>query len=94
MYDTEEEYPLPTLYVGDLHEDVTEAMLYEKFSPVAPIFCLRVCRDASTRRSLGYAYIGYQVQADAQRALDAMNREVIKGKAMRVMWSQEHPWVL
>ncbi|XP_049725804.1 polyadenylate-binding protein 1-like isoform X7 [Elephas maximus indicus] len=84
-------YPLASLYVGDLHADVTEAMLYEKFLPAGPILSIRVCRDVATRRSLRYAYINFQQPADAERALDTMNFEVIKGQPIRIMWSQRDP---
>jgi len=84
-------YPLASLYVGDLAEDCTEAMLFEKFSTAGPVLSIRVCRDMITRHSLGYAYVNFQNPPDAERALDTMNFDVLKGKPIRIMWSQRDP---
>ncbi|KAG9478585.1 hypothetical protein GDO78_012311 [Eleutherodactylus coqui] len=62
-------YPIASLYVGGLHPDVTEAMLYEKFSPAGPISSIEVCRDTANRRSLGYAYVDFQKPADGKNVV-------------------------
>lgn len=80
-----------SLYVGELHPEVNEAMLYELFNQVGPVASVRVCRDAITRRSLGYAYVNFHNQADGERALDALNYHPLKGVPIRIMWSQRDP---
>jgi len=84
-------YASASLYVGDLNTDITEGMLFDQFNLVGPVASIRVCRDALTRRSLGYAYVNYHNVVDAERALDSLNSTPIKGRPCRVMWSQRDP---
>ncbi|GMT02337.1 hypothetical protein PENTCL1PPCAC_24511, partial [Pristionchus entomophagus] len=61
-----------SLYVGNLHASVTNAMLTGKFSTCGEILSVHVQRDPATQTSYGYAYVNFKRKEDAERAL-AMN---------------------
>ncbi|XP_076084303.1 polyadenylate-binding protein 1-like isoform X2 [Mytilus galloprovincialis] len=74
-----------SLYVGDLHPDVTDAELLDAFSTAGPISRIRVCRDQITERSLGYAFVKFEKEEDAETALGTIDS--INGQPIRIMWS-------
>ncbi|KAF5736171.1 hypothetical protein HS088_TW14G00307 [Tripterygium wilfordii] len=80
-----------SLYLGDLDFNVYESQLYDLFSQVGPVVSVRVCRDVSSRRSLGYGYVNYSNSHDAARALDVLNFTSVNGKMIRIMYSSRDP---
>ncbi|EOX98309.1 Poly(A) binding protein 8 [Theobroma cacao] len=80
-----------SLYVGDLDLSVTETQLYEYFTQMGQVVTVRVCKDLSTRRSLGYGYVNYSNPQDAARALDLLNFTLLNGKPIRIMYSNRDP---
>uniref|UniRef100_A0AAY5L174 RRM domain-containing protein n=1 Tax=Esox lucius TaxID=8010 RepID=A0AAY5L174_ESOLU len=80
-----------SLYVGDLHQNVSEADLNGMFSEAGPIFSIRVCRDRITRCSLGYAYGNYYQPAHAERALLMFSDHTLAGRYLRIMRSDPDP---
>jgi len=85
-----------SLYIGDLHPDVVSDDLHNLFSTIGQLSSVRICRDAITRKSLGYGYVNFYSVRDAERALDVMNyysSEATKGRPLRIMWKHRDPSV-
>ncbi|KAG2390351.1 Polyadenylate-binding protein [Vigna angularis] len=80
-----------SLYVGDLDQNVNDSQLYDLFSQVGQVVSVRVCRDLTTRRSLGYGYVNYSNPTDAARALDVLNFTPLNSKSIRIMYSHRDP---
>lgn len=80
-----------SLYVGDLEPSVTDGQIYELFQQIGPVLSVRICRDVSTKSSLGYAYVNYGNNENASRALDQLNFTPLNGKPIRVMYSHRDP---
>lgn len=80
-----------SLYVGDLHPDITDGQLFDAFSEFRSLASVRICRDAVTGRSLCYGYVNFVSPQDAIQAIEARNHSTLKDKVIRVMWSLRDP---
>ncbi|CAN4121462.1 unnamed protein product [Withania somnifera] len=76
-----------SLFVGDLHDAVTDGQLFDAFSEFKSLVSVRVCRDSSTGRSLRYGYVNFISPQDAVRAIEVKNHSNLNGKVIRVSWS-------
>ncbi|KAL9248797.1 Polyadenylate-binding protein 2-like protein [Drosera capensis] len=71
-----------SLYVGELELNVNEAQLFDLFSQIGRVLSVRVCRDLTSQRSLGYGYVNFADPLDAVRALDMLNFTPVNGRAI------------
>ncbi|KAI3908269.1 hypothetical protein MKX01_027291 [Papaver californicum] len=79
--------PGASLYVGDLHVDVTEDELYAAFNVIDNLVSVRICKDSVSSLSLGYGYVNYISTHDANLAIEKLNHTPLRGQMIRVMWS-------
>lgn len=80
------------LYIGDLHEDVTEAVLFQFVATSGiNIISARVCRANTTKKSLNYGYLNFASKEDADKAMEVLNYQPLMGRPVRISYSQRDP---
>ncbi|XP_051953215.1 polyadenylate-binding protein 1A-like [Xyrauchen texanus] len=79
-----------SLFVGNLHPDVSDRQLLIAFCRFGPIAEMGVCRDKVTKCSLGYGYVNFVYLEHAENAMEALSSEVLLGQQIKITWDQNH----
>jgi len=77
------------LYVGNLSFNTTTEMLRELFSSHGEVTDVHVAMDRETGRPRGFAFVTMSSPAEARKATEAFNGELIDGRPLRVNEAEE-----
>lgn len=73
-----------TLYVGNLDEKVTEAILWELMIQAGPVAHAHIPRDRVTQQHQGYGFVEFQSEEDAEYAMKILTGIRLYGKPLRL----------
>lgn len=76
------------IYVGNLPYSVRDQELRETFEAFGTVAAAEVIFDKRTRRSRGYGFVEMASEAEARRAIEALNGKELHGRELRVDASQ------
>lgn len=76
------------IYVGNLPYTVRDEELRATFEPYGQVLSAEVIFDKRTRRSRGYGFVEMANEAEARRAISALNGKELNGRELRVDASQ------
>ena len=77
------------LYVGNLPYSVTEERLHQHFGQHGSVVSARIVTDKFTGRSKGFGFVEMSSDAEAERAIDALNGTDFEGR--NVVVSEARP---
>ena len=79
------------LYVGNLHQHVSEQNLQEIFSAFGAVDSVQLHKDPVTGQPKGFAFVNYRNAQDGRMAMDQLNGYEIAGMAIKVGLVNETP---
>lgn len=77
-----------TLYVGNLHPEVSDMELFNYFRPYGDILSCRIMKDIYSSESRGFAFLSFKTKEDAKNAKDALNYHKIHGWEIRISFKK------
>ena len=72
------------LYVGNLSYGTTDGDLQQLFEPHGTVQSAQVIMDRDTGRSKGFGFVEMENDAEAQKAIEALNGTPYKGRPLTV----------
>ncbi|KPM41293.1 hypothetical protein AK830_g5220 [Neonectria ditissima] len=73
-----------TVYIGNIDERATSAMVYEVMLQMGPIHNIHMPRDRVTQTHQGFGFVEFRTPTDAEYAANVMNGVKLYGKSLRV----------
>ncbi|TQV92148.1 hypothetical protein V2A60_004447 [Cordyceps javanica] len=73
-----------TIYMGNIDERATPAMMYEIMLQMGPIHNIHMPRDRVTQSHQGFGFVEFRTPSDAEYAAAVMNGIKLFGKSLRV----------
>lgn len=70
--------------MGDLDPQVNEALLWELFLQAGPVVNVHVPKDKLTQQHMGYGFVEFNLEEDADYAMKIMNMIKLFGKPIKV----------
>jgi len=72
------------IYVGNLSPEVSEEDLTGLFSEYGQVSSAKIIRDMFSQDSRGFGFVEMPGQAEAQKAIESLNTQELKGKKLVV----------
>ena len=72
------------IYVGNLSFQTTESDITQAFSSFGPVESATIITDRDTGRSKGFGFVEMAEQADADKAINALNGTDLGGRNLTV----------
>lgn len=80
-YDQDKE---STVYVGNVEERVTDALMWELFMQMGPVINVHLPKDRVSQIHQGYGFVEFRGEEDADYACKILNNVRLHGKPIRV----------
>ncbi|HWR15428.1 MAG TPA: RNA-binding protein [Terriglobales bacterium] len=72
------------VFVGNLASTTTGEMLRNIFVPFGPILSVTIVQDRNSGAPRGFAFVEMQVEADAEKAVSALDGKILDDRPLRV----------
>jgi cold-inducible RNA-binding protein len=82
---------MKNIFVGNLSFDSTEESVRALFEQYGAVNSARIMTDRETGRSRGFAFVEMENEAEADRAIEALNGHQMEGRALNVNEARPKP---